>query len=149
MFEKMNKKLTINSDTFIWTKREVGLIYNAGNGHCFFEENVFINQNDILETKLSKREIFAHQAVNTNFFGTLTILPNGEVYSNLNCKPIGAINDSIYDLIITELDKNYSWRLLRNQKPCTDCLFQWLCPSLSNYELVIERINLCNINYLR
>jgi pseudo-rSAM protein len=111
----------------------------------FFENNVFISEYDILETKLNKREIFAHQAVNTNFFGTLTALPCGKVYSNPNFKPIGTIYDSIYDLIMNEFHKNNSWRVIRNGKPCCKCIYQWLCPSPSNYEFVIGKMNLCNV----
>ncbi|MDR2126768.1 MAG: TIGR04150 pseudo-rSAM protein [Prevotellaceae bacterium] len=110
----------------------------------FFEEHVFVNESDILATKLSKREIFAHQALNTNFWGALTVLPDGKVYSNLHNESVGTINDSIYDLILNEFHNNYSWRLIRNQKPCCDCIYQWLCPSPSNYEFVIGRMNLCN-----
>ncbi|MDR2408056.1 MAG: TIGR04150 pseudo-rSAM protein [Bacteroidales bacterium] len=111
----------------------------------FFENNVFLNETDIMETKLSKREIFAHQAVNINFFGAFTVLPDGKVYSNPNFEPVGIIKDSVYDLIFNEIHKNYAWRLIRNEKPCINCLFQWLCPSPSNYEMIIGKMNLCNI----
>jgi pseudo-rSAM protein len=111
----------------------------------FFEDNVFLSEDDVLETKPSKREIFAHQSVNTNFFGAFTVLPDGKVYSNPNFEPIGTINDSVYDLILNEFHKNHSWRLVRNEKPCINCLFQWLCPSPSNYEFIMGKMNLCNI----
>ncbi|MDR1197986.1 MAG: TIGR04150 pseudo-rSAM protein [Prevotellaceae bacterium] len=116
------------------------------NNLSFFENNVFISEDDVLDTKLNKREIFAHQAINTNFFGLLSVLPDSKVYSNVNCEALGTINDSVYNLILKEFHNNYSWQLLRNQKPCCDCLFQWLCPSLSNYEFVTGKMNLCNYN---
>ncbi|MDR1199879.1 MAG: hypothetical protein LBK94_12870 [Prevotellaceae bacterium] len=111
----------------------------------FFEDNVFLDKDDVLASGLGKREIFAHQAVNTNFFGDLIVLPDGKVYANINGKPIGTIENSVYDLIIQALDDNNSWRFIRNEKPCTDCLLHWLCPSPSNYERVIGKMNLCNM----
>ncbi|WP_080903082.1 TIGR04150 pseudo-rSAM protein [Parabacteroides sp. Marseille-P3160] len=118
------------------------------NGHNenFFQDYVFTSMDDIQEIDLSKREVFSHQAVNTNFFGKLTILPDGRVYANLNQLPIGTMNDPIYNLLYKEMDEGISWRMIRDQKPCSDCVYQWLCPSPSNYELVIGKSNLCHIN---
>lgn len=119
------------------------LLYD--NNIDFFNENVCLNKEDILSANLSKREIFMHQSLNTNFFGKLTLMPDKNVYSNENKPSIGKIGDSVYDLIKSELENNYSWRLLRNTEPCRDCLYQFLCPSPSNYEFVIGRPNLCTV----
>lgn len=109
----------------------------------FFEDNVFLTEDDILNSKLTKRNIFINQSVNSNFFGALTILPDGGIYSNVNRPAIGTIDDNILEIISSEMKEDHSWRYIRNQKPCSDCLYQWLCPSPSNYEFVINKPNLC------
>lgn len=111
----------------------------------FFHDNIYTSEDDLCDIKLSKREIFAHQALNTNFFGKLIIMPDGKIYSNVNQSPIGNINDTIYDLLYKEIVEGTSWRMIRDQKPCSDCVYQWLCPSPSNYELVLGKPNLCHI----
>ena len=120
-------------------------IYTKTNLH-FFEEFVYVNHEDILQSKLSFREIFAHQKLNTYFFGSFTILPDGDVYANINSSVIGNINtDVLLDMINKEMIINTAWRKIRTMKPCSDCLFQYLCPSPSNYELVTGRYNLCHV----
>jgi hypothetical protein len=41
-------------------------MFDGQNIH-FFEKYVFTTQNDFLLLNLSKRNVFAHQAINTNF----------------------------------------------------------------------------------
>lgn len=110
-----------------------------------FEDNIFTEQEDLDEITLTKREIFMHQTLNTNDFGKLTIFPDGLVYANVNMEPLGTIENTVYSLVYKELTKGKSWRRIRDMKPCSDCLYQWLCPSPSNYELVIGRPNLCHV----
>lgn len=90
------------------------------NNPGFFEENVFLNQEDLKNIKLTKREIFSHQALNANFFGDLTVLPDGSVYANVNYPSLGTIKDSIYDLIDKAMEKGQAWLSLRDGKPCSD-----------------------------
>ena len=119
-------------------------IYN-GKNKAFFEEYIYLTEEDVLATKLSKREIFAHQSLNTNHYGTLTITPDGNIYSNLNDNSLGTIKDSLYAVTFRELTEGNSWLRIRDQKPCCDCIYQWLCPSPSNYEDVIGKPNLCHV----
>ncbi len=115
------------------------------NNYAFFNRFVFLNEEDITNTTLSKRIVFAHQAVNINFFGELILLPDGLGYSNVNKPPVGYMQDSPYDLIKNELHKNYAWRVIRDQEPCSECVYQWLCPSPGQYELILGKNNLCTI----
>lgn len=118
----------------------------TGRNNDFFEKYVFMNRSDIFHKKLSFRQIFTHQKMNTHFFGTLTICANGEVYSNVNNISLGNIGDSnLLDLIGKEMAENFSWRRIRDHAPCCDCLYQYLCPSPSNYEIVMGKQNLCHI----
>lgn len=119
-------------------------LYN-GENLSFFEELVFTDQEDINHSQFCKREIFSHLVINTNFFGELIVMPNQEVRSNINNPPIGTVDAPLYDLIYTELDTGNSWRMIRDKEPCSNCIYQWLCPSPSNYELVIGRPNLCSL----
>lgn len=113
--------------------------------YAFFNHHVFLNESDLNEIKLSKAEIFAHQALNTNDFGKLTIMPDGKVYANPHFPVLGTIEDDIRELVYKELVNGTSWRRIRDMKPCCDCVYQWLCPSPSDYELAIGKPNLCHI----
>lgn len=84
--------------------------------------------------------------MNTNFFGNLYVFSDSKVYANPNAKCLGNIKeDLLLDLIHKELIENSAWRKTRNEKPCSDCIYQYLCPPISNYELVIGKSNLCNV----
>ena len=111
----------------------------------FFEEALFMHNEDFETLKLSKRDIFVRQSLNINNFGKLTILPSGNVYSNVNYPKIGKMEEASADLIYKELTSGKSWLNIRKKKPCNRCVYQWLCPSPSNYEIAIRRNNLCNI----
>jgi pseudo-rSAM protein len=112
----------------------------------FFKENIFINREDIFSEKIPFRRIFAHQKLNTNLFGSLTIVSNGNAHANVHSSVLGNIKtDSILNLIDKEMKINTAWRKIRNKKPCVDCLYQYICPSPSNYETVIGKPNLCHV----
>jgi pseudo-rSAM protein len=118
----------------------------TGENEAFFQENIFLDKDDLFSKTLSIREIFRNQKLNSNFFGSLFILPDGNVKANLNTQAIGNIKtDSILSLIYKEMLDNTSWRKVRNMQPCNDCVYQWLCPSPSDYELVIGKPNLCHV----
>lgn len=118
----------------------------TGDNFDFFEEYVFLSQKDLLESKMTKKDIFINQSLNTNYFGKLKIMPSGKVYTDFNRPHIGRIDTPLLDLLYLEMSKTISWLRIRDQKPCTDCVFQWFCPSPSGYEQVIRRPNLCKIN---
>lgn len=119
-------------------------IFKEGNRE-FFMDNVFMERNDLDEVKLSKRNILMNQTLNSNDFGKLTIFSNGTVYANVNKKPLGTIDNSVYSLVYNEMTEGESWLNTRDMKPCSDCVYQWLCPSPGNYELVIGKPNLCHL----
>ena len=119
----------------------------TGQNFDFFEQYVFMDESDIFEETLSLRNIFANCILNSNFFGQLYMNCSGEVKSNPNSKNLlGNISThSFYELIANELMNNYSWKKTRTSHPCKTCLYQCLCPPISNYELVLKRCNLCHI----
>lgn len=119
----------------------------TGENYMFFQNNIFIEEEDIFSEHIIQRQIFCNQKLNSNNFGILNIMPNGDVKSNINEGVLGNIyNDLLSKIIYEELTKNTAWRKIRNDKPCNNCLYQFLCPPISNYELAIGKPNLCHIN---
>jgi len=124
---------------------EVHPYYN-GRNIKFFEDNVYLSEEDIVASTISMREIFRNQKLNANSFGSLFFLPDGKIKANLNEREIGNLdNDSIIDVINKEMLQNTAWRQVRSSKPCCNCVYQFLCPPTSNYERALNRQNLCNI----
>jgi pseudo-rSAM protein len=120
--------------------------YFDGTNLDFMEQFVYMDEKDMQNIQLTKKEIFAHQVLNTNDFGKIAIDSSGDVYSNINLqKSIGNVSEDIRDIIFREMKSRLSWRRIRNMRPCSECLYQWLCPSPSNHEIAIGKPNLCRI----
>ena len=120
--------------------------YYNGENIDFFKTCIFLNKEDILGSTVSQRRIFCNQALNSNFFGSLTVLPSGDVVANLNAPVLENIATTpVLTLITKELEQNTAWRKTRNEYPCNACLFQYLCPPISNYEMTFQRENLCTL----
>lgn len=115
----------------------------------FFTDYVFFSKSDILDSDLSMREIYNKTHINTYFTGQLIINSDGYIYASFVQKELGNIKENnIQDILRKLFDKKSLWRLLRKDVPvCKDCLYKNICPSISNYELVMKRFNLCNIHY--
>lgn len=111
----------------------------------FLKENLYMREEYFEDVDLSKREVFAHQVVNTNFFGTLTVFSDGNVFAGSGTTPIGTIKENLYTLVYREMTEGNSWMQIRNQEPCVNCVYQWLCPSPSTYEQSIGVPDLCHI----
>ena len=127
------------------TKYFIHPIY-IGENLRFFEEKVFVSQDDLFYKTLSVREIFRNKKLNSNFFGSLFILPDGTVKANMNVPAIGNIRtDSLMNLIFKEMIDNTAWRTIRVSEPCNKCIYQFICPAPSNYETVIGKPNLCHV----
>lgn len=117
----------------------------TGRNLDFFQSCIYVEERDILDSRQTKQNIFAHQALNTNDFGKLTITTDGKVYANCHYPAIGSVDEDIRLLVYREMTKGTSWLRVRDMKPCSDCVFQWLCPSPSDYELEIGKTNLCHV----
>ena len=142
--EEEYKKVSSEIEKASISNYELKPVFNGQNIN-FFEKHIFTNKEDFLSLNLSKRNVFANQTINTNFFGKLIILPDGAVHANLNKPAIGTIHDTPYNILYKEMIEGESWMMVRKQSPCSSCIYQWLCPPPSNYELVINRNNLCHI----
>lgn len=119
--------------------------YNKANS-IFFQEHVFLNENDILKNVVNMKNIHQNMTLNMYFFGKLIITANGDIYTNINDNVIGDISNNLLDVVYNALTvKNSSWMKIRNRGKCKGCLFQYLCPPISNYESIFNRYNLCQI----
>ena len=117
-----------------------------GDNLPFFEENVFLYEEDILSKHLSMQDLMRNQILNSNDFGKLSVCSNGDMYTNELSPTVGNIwTNDVRKLIYKEMTEGHSWLRIRDQKPCCDCIYQWLCPSPSNYELAIGKPNLCHV----
>lgn len=121
-------------------------IYDGANLD-FFYENLFIEKDDIEVVRPSLKDIYTRSEVNPIYFGNLTLLPDGRYYSNLNIPSIGKLGkESLYEILFKELLNRRSWRKIRKHvSPCKSCVFETLCPPISNYNYVIGKYNLCHI----
>lgn len=120
----------------------------TGKNRAFIEEYLYLDENIIKDIHLSKREIFSHQTLNTNFFGILTITPDGTVFSDKGFhKPIGNIDEGVYSIVYREITEGDSWFQIRNQGHCKNCIYQLLCPSPSTYEQILGKSDLCHIKH--
>lgn len=120
----------------------------TGENIDFFSKYIYQNKFDILTTQWTKKDIFANKMLNTNDFGKLILLSDGCIHSNLNYSCLGDISDNIRELIYKEMKNGKSWLRTRDfVDPCKLCLYKYICPSLSNYEIVIGKSNLCNIKF--
>lgn len=117
--------------------------YN-GENDVFFKQFVYLSLDDIIINPIKKQQIFRRRVLNENFFGKLYITPSGSVFSNMNYSSVGNIKEtSIEEIVNNELSNSRSWLKIRNGQVCGKCPNRYLCPSLSNYEFVIGKENLC------
>lgn len=137
-----------NCSSFIERKQlkntEITPVYN-GKNLAFFEENIYLTKEDLRTPNLDKRKVFANQAINTNNFGKIIIQPDGNIYSDEDNPPLGNIHNSLKEILTKEMELGTSWFRVRDMEPCNRCVYQWLCPSPSNYETEIGKPNLCHI----
>ena len=70
-------------------------------------------------------------------------MSDGRIYSDATAPSLGTIDDSIYDLIVRELQENYAWRKIRDSESRKNCVYQWLCPSPSSYERIAGKETVC------
>ena len=117
----------------------------TGSNLKFFEECLYMEEDNMSNLFLSKREIFIHQKLNIQDFGKLTVMADGQIYANVNHEAIGNIKDTPHAIVYREITEGHSWLRIRDNKPCCECIYQWLCPTPSHYEDVIGKQNLCNI----
>jgi pseudo-rSAM protein len=113
----------------------------------FFEENIFTSVSDIDEINPSQLDLYRNQKMNTLFFGKLYINAKGIITSNICSEPLGRCGkDSIAKIVLDEMLNGENWFRIRSKfSPCKECIYRDFCQPISNYELAIGKVNLCNI----
>lgn len=143
------------NDVIFLSKNNLGKFTNVdyipwytGDNMDFFKEYIYNDFKDIIEQKNTKQHIFRKQILNDNLFGKLTIFPTGEVYSNVNFPTIGNIQDQkLSEIVYSEIENYFKPRFFtRDYVSCKNCVNKYLCPSISNYEIVANEYNMCYLN---
>ena len=143
------------NDVIFLSKNNLGKFTNVdyipwytGDNMDFFKEYIYNDFKDIIEQKNTKQHIFRKQILNDNLFGKLTIFPTGEVYSNVNFPTIGNIQDQkLSEIVYSEIENYFKpWFFTRDYVSCKNCVNKYLCPSISNHEIVANEYNMCYLN---
>ncbi len=121
--------------------------YYNGHNIDFFFDQVFTGIEDIALSRPGQNQVFSRKIMNDNDIGKINILPDGSVFANVNDAELGNVdNDSLAIMVEKEVTSGKSWFRNRTKVlPCSDCIYQFLCPPISNYELTLKRFNLCKI----
>ncbi len=122
-------------------------IFNGKNLQ-FFEDNVFLRKENIFSKVHSFNDIFCNETLNRSAFGRLYIDADGECCGELGRGTLGnIINHNLGQIIYKELCEGESWKRTRKTvSPCSRCIYNLFCPPISNYELVMNRMNLCHMH---
>lgn len=122
--------------------------YYNGRNFAFFIDNVFMARKDILTTKRSMREILRNEVFNSYFWGKLIIDVDKNIYSSFNLRSHGKVlsNMLVSSTLLELVGESSAWKLVRKKEvPCSVCRYNFLCPPISDYELSINKRNLCHI----
>ena len=121
--------------------------YFTGENLDFFRENIFVTKEEILAAQPDQQQVLSRLSVNENDFGKFSVMPQGEIFANLNDPKVGNANEhSLAQLVEMEISDGQSWKRTRARvKPCQNCLYHFLCPPISSYELYMKRFNFCDV----
>ncbi|MCL2313426.1 MAG: hypothetical protein FWC41_13300, partial [Firmicutes bacterium] len=122
------------------------LPFYDGSNIAFFEQMVFLSKEEILGTSLKSEDIYVRQALNIYDYGKFIVNSDKNIYTNLNFSSIGNTTTKMMDLVKKEIVPSSPWFRTRNKlDTCKDCAYCFLCPSPSNYEIIMEKSNLCRV----
>ncbi|WP_319591767.1 TIGR04150 pseudo-rSAM protein [uncultured Draconibacterium sp.] len=121
---------------------EIRPFFNKKN-EKFIREFVFLDETDFTDINPTKKQIFANQVINKNYFGKITIHADGLLYDNVNFGVAGNINECLEDIIHKIIREDNSWKWIRNNDVCNNCLYRLICPPPSNLELVMDSKTIC------
>lgn len=123
-------------------QNEIKPYYNKEN-EGFIREFVFVDNEDLEEMNPNKKQIFANQVLNKNYFGKIVIQANGQVSDNLNYEAVGNMDDCLEDIVYKIVEEGRSWRWIRGNDICDNCLYKLICPPPSNLELAMKSKTIC------
>ena len=119
--------------------------YNSQD-NAFYRNNVFMREQDILNSDNKFIDILRNKTINKNFYGKLIIDTDGSIYTSFNTEKIGVMTDDINIILQQLVSKNSLYNLTRMKVyPCSGCIYRSLCPPISNFELFTKKNDLCFI----
>lgn len=103
------------------------------------------DKNDILENNISEDEMLINKYINPNFYGELSILPDGMVYSRKKTLPLGNIyKDDVKKMVLLEICKYRNWFMTRDKlNQCRNCVLNVLCPPITQLEIEMQYMTFC------
>lgn len=116
-----------------------------GNNFDFFKKSVFSAEEDFTHCDLTINQILINKRINSINYGVINVFPDGTIKTNINNKPLGNLSEGLENLLWREMKRKDGWMKTRTEKPCNDCIYQYLCPPPSNYEIAIGKPNLCTV----
>lgn len=116
-----------------------------GTNSDFFEENIYLTYNDFKRINLTISQILFNKKFNSYNYGIIYMFPDGTIKSGFSTIPLGNISEGLENILWKEMKRKDGWMKIRNEKPCCNCVYQYICPPPSNYESIIGKPNLCTI----
>ena len=105
-----------------------------------------MKKKEVLNSIDSMQDIHRNELLNTLFLGNYWFFSDGSIYNNVHFKKMGNIKE--YDLSYfvhkSLVNPNSSWFYTRNRAPCSKCVYKYICPPPSNYELFMNQLALCD-----
>ena len=114
----------------------------------FFEDNVFVHEQDLLSSDFKLEEIVRNRIINYNDFGRLFIDMNGQYSTNTFINPLGEVSlDNFKEVLLNcHCSEASTWFKTRETvSPCSSCIYCELCPPITDYEHLFNKFNLCMI----
>ncbi len=117
--------------------------FYTGRNLSFFEEFVFISAEDF-SRPVSLNKLHKHRLTNDSFFGKILIDVDGRIYLSPNRPAVGHLSEGIAEAMEKILASDSLWFLTRDKvQPCAGCVYNRLCCPISDYELGMQKFNLC------
>ena len=114
----------------------------------FIDYELGIDVQEIIYDSINMSDIIINSSYNRNFLSKIFVYPNGNIspIKSSSSKIKFNSKSDIKRLISKELsNESISWKFIRRKvKPCEDCLLVDLCPPISNYEVSLNKFDLCN-----
>lgn len=117
----------------------------TGTNDDFFRKYIYITNEDVQHSDLTISQILFNKKFNSINYGILYMFPDGIIKSRFLTEALGNISDGLENLLWKEMKRTDGWMKTRKEKPCCDCVYQYICPPPSDYEYIIGKPNLCDI----
>ncbi len=107
--------------------------------------NVEYTKEELFNNTQDMEKILLKGEVNPLLYGKLYIREDSAVYSNIYKDKLGKLSkDSFKEIIRIEIENRRNWFETRQDaKPCKNCLFNLICPPISQFEWELNQFDNC------